>query len=263
MVKRIALIDGDIFAYRYAFSNQETFDFGDTGTGEFLDKKAALKDVDRDMINVAKAIKATSLLVCLSGATNFRKKLNPNYKANRKGRKEPKLLKAIRHHFLREYPCEMYSNCEADDVLGILHTKPQKEKTTIVSIDKDMRTLPGDLYNPWKELKEHMTKEEADNAFYMQTLMGDPIDGYAGIPHVGPKRATDILSDIRSDKPYDIWLGIVAAYEDRGLTKSDALMNARMARILTWDLWDEKSQEVIYWEPPTKKRKVRRKKKNV
>ena len=45
------------------------------------------------------------------------------------------------------------------------------------------------------------------------------------------------------------WATVVKAFKDKGLTEDDALLNARLARILTIDDYDTKRQEPILWTP--------------
>ena len=45
------------------------------------------------------------------------------------------------------------------------------------------------------------------------------------------------------------WSTVVKAFEDKGLTEDDALLNARLARILTIDDYDTKDKEPILWTP--------------
>ena len=69
--------------------------------------------------------------------------------------------------------------------------------------------------------------EEADNFHLIQTLTGDPTDGYGGVPKVGAVTAKRLL-----DKNGYTWETVVTCYEDAGMTEQDALMNAWMARLL-------------------------------
>jgi DNA polymerase-1 len=79
--------------------------------------------------------------------------------------------------------------------------------------------------------------------------MGDPADGYKGIPGVGLKRAAKILDQAEDGEPQEFWSLIVEAYEARGLTEDDAILNARMARILRWEDYDYDNKEVKLWTP--------------
>ena len=80
--------------------------------------------------------------------------------------------------------------------------------------------------------------------FYTQVLTGDSTDNYPGCPGIGPKKAADILNKELS------WTSVVNAYLKAGLTEEDALLQARMARILQASDWNSKQQEPILWTPP-------------
>jgi hypothetical protein len=41
----------------------------------------------------------------------------------------------------------------------------------------------------------------------------------------------------------------VECYNGKGLTESDALTNARVARLLRWDEFDQETGEVTHWSP--------------
>ena len=59
----------------------------------------------------------------------------------------------------------------------------------IVSPDKDMRQIPGKLYNLDETVE--VTEEEGMRWHLIQTLAGDQTDGYGGVPGIGVKRAID------------------------------------------------------------------------
>ena len=50
------------------------------------------------------------------------------------------------------------------------------------------------------------------------------------------------------DKGYS-WKTVVEAFKEKDLTEKDALINARLARILTVDDYDFKKQQPILWSP--------------
>ena len=135
---------------------------------------------------------------------------------------------------------------EADDCIGILSSmEKNKDRCIILSGDKDMRTLAGWHYDFLRDIYEYITGEEADKNFLMQTLTGDPVDGYSGCPKIGAVNATRIL-----DKDCS-WHAVVAAFEKQGLTAHDALIQARVARILRASDYDFKTKEVKLWTPST------------
>ena len=129
--------------------------------------------------------------------------------------------------------------------MGILATKPEnKGKCVVVSDDKDLKTIPGKLYRPTLDEKMDITEQEANRYFLTQCLTGDATDGYLGIPGVGPKAAERILG------PRPDWSIVYREYLKAGMSLDDAIQQARLARILHWDDWDDEKGEVILWAPP-------------
>ena len=105
-----------------------------------------------------------------------------------------------------------------------------------------MKQIPGTLYN----LDERFTvTPNAGAAWHLiQCLSGDQTDGYGGVPGIGVKRAETLFN-----KEGYSWKTAVKAFTDKGLTEEDALLNARLAKILTIDDYDTTKQEVILWTP--------------
>ena len=58
-----------------------------------------------------------------------------------------------------------------------------------------------------------------------------------------PKKAEVILG------PRPHWGAVEQAFIKAGLTKDDALTQARLARILRWSDWDAEKGEPILWKP--------------
>ena len=110
----------------------------------------------------------------------------------------------------------------------------------IVSPDKDMRQIPGRLY----DLKEHVDISEVEGWqwFLIQTLAGDSTDGYSGAPGFGVKTSQKFFGE----HGYT-WNSVVSAFASKGLTEDDALINARLAKILTSDDYD--GTKPILWSP--------------
>ena len=106
-----------------------------------------------------------------------------------------------------------------------------------------MRQIPGKLFN----LTDDVVDIEPDDAIrwhYIQTMAGDCTDGYSGISGVGIKRANQLLEDNGCS-----WQTVQDAFIDKGMTVADALMNARLARILQHTDYDFNKQEPILWSP--------------
>ena len=102
--------------------------------------------------------------------------------------------------------------------------------------------IPGQLY----DLKEStlITEEEGSNWHLIQTMAGDQTDGYSGIPGYGVKRAVAQLEE----DGYN-WTTVVKAFKEKGLEEDVALMNARLAKILTCDDYDLEQKRPIFWTP--------------
>lgn len=276
------LIDGDIFAYRCAVAEERGYDFGGIYSLQ-ADPEIGIENLDALIENFALRLDASDIIVALTHSENFRKLVLPTYKANRKDVRKPMILGELRDHLTKKYKTYIRPKLEADDVLGILATNPHviKDKKVIVSVDKDLRTIPAWHWNPDAEgmtgAKPVLVSEhEADAFFYSQILSGDITDGYGGCPNIGKKRAKEIVENpvilvkqehiLKSGKSKgkscikwvsepttDIWASIVSHYEKAGLTEEDALAQARCARILRHQDYNYKTKEPILWIPKNHK----------
>ena len=139
-----------------------------------------------------------------------------------------------------DYQVIIMPELEADDSMGIYATK--YPGNIIVSPDKDMRQIPGKLY----DFNETTLIKETDgrNWHYIQTLAGDATDGYSGVPGIGVKRAVVLF-----EKTGYNWQTIKDAFAAKDLDEDVALLNARLAKILTKDDYDFNRTEPILWTP--------------
>ena len=237
------LIDGDIILFKMAFRHQKKV-FDEIVADEL---EVAIEDMDEFIKSIRDATETKDYLICLTGRHNFRKDLDVTYKEFRKKFDPPVLLNGLRAHLEANYKTIQIPGIEADDIMGI-YAREDPDKWIIASTDKDLDQIPGVHYN-WmhRELYE-ITEEQGKLFFYEQVLSGDPSDGYRGVPGIGTKRAKKLIKKcIEND--IEIWEAIVGAYEAKGLTLDDAILNARMAFILDPDHWDHEEQAVILWDP--------------
>lgn len=250
---RVMLLDSDIVAYKFAFKSQKTYAFedeeGNVGATVIEELEDVLPRVDLWIQSTMEIIGASEVIVCLTHEENFRKEIYPAYKANRQGVEKPALLTQIKGYLASNYASYIRPGLEADDVMGILATSKSilKGKTSvIVSEDKDMKQIPGFLFNPAKDDEPRWIIESAaEYYFYTQVLTGDATDGYPGCPGIGPKKAERIL-----DECDEYWPAIVEAYEAKGLTEEDALVQARCARILQACDYHFLKRRPKLWVPP-------------
>jgi DNA polymerase-1 len=243
------LIDGDQYVYKATIACERTvrWDAENHVLGsnevEALDLAVGLLE------KTFRDLGSTKCRIAFTGSgENFRKGVLASYKGNRQTTRKPLCYPEVKAGIEARYPCLSVPGLEADDLMGIWQTRDDSD-TIIVSEDKDMKTIPGKLYRQG-ELQE-ITPAEADYNFLHQTLTGDATDGYSGCPGVGAAGATKVLS--KADFTWGLktaWETIILpAYAKVGLTEEDALIQARLARILRSSEWDSVSKKVILWEP--------------
>jgi DNA polymerase-1 len=151
------------------------------------------------------------------------------------------------------FPCRTLKGLEADDVLGILATcggsfAAAAGERVIVSNDKDLLQVPGPHFNPRTEPRVgivHVSERDADFNHHWQTLVGDSTDGYSGCPRVGPVAARKILWG----EPCNWWWQVVGAFKAKGLGEADALLQARVSRVLRATEFDLTTKQIIPWHP--------------
>jgi DNA polymerase-1 len=247
---RTLLIDADVVAYQAASSCEVATHWGDGYWTWHCDENEVKAAVRSEIDKIMEGLSGTAYKLCLTDSEgNFRKSVLPTYKGNRANVKKPLVLKSIKEWMIEELDAYFRPGLEGDDCMGILATmKGRKGDHIIVSIDKDMKSVPGlfcrNLSSSGYEVVE-ITEAEADYWHLFQTLTGDPTDGYSGCPGVGPKKAEAILED----PLFGRWDAVVKAYVKAGLSETEALVQARVARILRATDYDFKKKEVILWNP--------------
>lgn len=212
---RIALLDGDILAYRCAASVEPT------KSKEREPDDLAILRLDELMYRVLSDVQTEEYKLFLSGGENFRKTLYPEYKANRK-QPAPRMLGECQEFLFKEWEAIMTHGYEVDDAIGMNH---HPETTIVVSIDKDLKQLPGEHYNFVKYEFEIVDEETAERNFWTQMLVGDASDNIKGIDGIGPVKAKRILDGKDVTQMYDT---VKEIYND----DEQFLLNFRLLRIL-------------------------------
>lgn len=238
----VLLIDGDLYLYRACAAAEEEIDWGDDIWSLMTDLKEAKRIFQTFIDQICDELDSGNFIIALSDKSNFRHEIEPSYKGGRKKVRKPVGYKAMKDWIKDTYRWVQTPMLEADDILGICGSAPG-HNVIMVSDDKDLKSIPGKLYRPMSQEFFETTKSEADRFFLKQALMGDATDGYSGCPGVGDKTADKILGS-RPD-----WSLVAKAYAAKSLSHDHALVQARLARILRWDDWDEKKQLIKLWEP--------------
>lgn len=197
-MKTILLIDADSLLYQSCLNSK------DEGGGDIDNLEDACFKFDEKSQYIINNLEDTYSLdiehyiFFLEGKGNYRK-VNPQYKANRKDKPTPVMLTPLKKWVIDNHPTFVSYNCETDDSV-IAHYSKWKDNTygykvIIASLDKDLKTFPCTLFDYGynrMELSE-ISQEEASYNFWVQMLMGDTSDNVKGIPKVGVKKAEKIL----------------------------------------------------------------------
>ena len=187
----------------------------------------------------------TDVVMCFTEYPTFRHQIFSDYKANRKNKRKPLALYAMVEQIKQRYESVSYTGLEGDDVLGLLATSKRYSNPIVVSPDKDMKTVPCTLIA--SDDMELITKKKADRHWMIQSLTGDSTDNFKGLIGCGPVTADKILGDAKTLP--DMWDKVVKAYEKKKQSFTDALLTARLSRILREGDFNYKTKEVELWTP--------------
>lgn len=230
----IALIDGDIVAYRCSAS------------AENEPEDIAILRADLMMRDMLRDTDSTEYKCFLSGKNNFRYDIYPEYKANRKDKPKPVHLEACRQFLVKEWNAVISEGCEADDLIGIEATASDDMMGYVIcSIDKDLKQLSGNHYNFVTKEKLFVSPLDGLKRFYKQLIMGDVSDNVMGFDGKARQKPPKFLEghlayiDDCSDE-YDMYQYVYDLYIDQ-----DTLdLNAKLLFMLR--------KEGVLWTPPTK-----------
>ena len=231
MIEGKVLIDGDIIAYRAAFSTQDLLP----------------KDAKRKADDLIEYVLGETLMfpdpsdyeVFLTGRTNFRFDIAKSapYKGNRKAVEKPKHLGVARDHLVNKWGAVVSDGEEADDLIAIAATKYGPD-TVVASIDNDMLQIPCRHFNfnrrEWKEVSEF----DGMLFFYTQILTGDAADNIIGLFRVGAVKAAKMLAGCETED--QMWDVVLKAYDG---DEERVIENARL-------LWLRRKEGEL-WQPPT------------
>lgn len=213
----VAIIDGDVVAYsscksryvtnedgNYYFDGNKT-EFNEEEDGKYIeDCWANFKKMLADLEEICFADYS---LVALKSDINFRDMIYCDYKANRRNKSKTlthTFVSIIRRKAIMEGLAIEAVGREADDMLRIWSEEARKagHDFIILSIDKDLKCIPGKHYNTNHNKFEDVDEDYATRFFYEQLLKGDPTDNIPGILSVGPKKAQKLLADENTEEGY-------------------------------------------------------------
>lgn len=187
-----ALIDGDILVYRIGYSTED------------VPERLAgirLRDYFNEILE-SLLVSDYETHITSTDKSNYRYALDSSYKANRT---QPK---PVHYDYLRDclandpnYKGIMSFGREADDSIGIASSRfSSKRDYIIVSIDKDLKQIPGWHYDFVKKRKFYVSESQAARFIYRQLLTGDSADNIGGITGIGDAISTQLFEHCTSDR---------------------------------------------------------------
>jgi hypothetical protein len=224
-----ALIDADIVAYRSAASAEKE------------DVEVACIRANRTLQDILSATDADEYKLFLTGSTNFRKEIYPEYKANRNDLKRPRWLQHVREYLVLDWSAEVTDGIEADDALGM----GAGDGVVICTIDKDLLQVPGLHYHFVKGEWSEETPLSGWRNFYRQLVLGDKGDNVPGYDGKMRLKFPKFLEQPRlallaSQSAHEMYMVVRGLYKD----EETLIRNARLLYI-----WRKPND---LWEPPTK-----------
>lgn len=198
----IFVIDGGMIAFKAAIA------VGDKGHLVNTIITNMIKKIINEL--ALRKIKMTSLFMAMDcpNGTNFRKIIDPTYKANRTNNELPLYLKKCKEHLYNNYACLFHVGWEADDVMCAYvqsHNKHNRDKTIIIHEDKDCRMIAGlhcelqriddgdkyFIYNVQHpgcllDIRKEYLFGTGIMFFWYQMIVGDSADNVIGPGHPNP-----------------------------------------------------------------------------
>jgi 5'-3' exonuclease len=203
---------------------------------------------------------------------NYRREFWPKYKAPRENKESPASLPRVLDYLKQHHEYLAEPKLEADDIIGLAMSSG---KAIGVSLDKDLKSVPGWLWNPEKTgFPVLITQDDADYWFCKQWIMGDSTDYIPGLYKYGPKTADKFLGKCEvpaiyqdivdlylevSNKPIKYKVGSTSydgtredhlkqVYEwSDGITEDYILAQARCVRILREGEYNRHTGEFKLW----------------
>jgi 5'-3' exonuclease len=221
------LIDADWLIYNSCCACEQDTRWNDWEHTLHSDERDILNLIE-NRLDVYRSIADSKhdIVMCFTSYPTFRHEIFPEYKINRIGKRKPLALKSVIKEVKERYETVAYENLEGDDVLGLLATNGRYKDPIIVSVDKDMRTLPCKLIAD--DSIEHITNKKANRHWFEMSLAGDAGDGILGIKGMGMVTASKTLANTPDTKEA-LWSKVQETY-----TKKD---------------YDYNTGEVKLWSP--------------
>ena len=178
-----ALLDGDLLGFRSAVVSKND------------NAGLACWRAEQTLLNILAHTLADNFIIFIGGDNNFRKQVDPMYKAHRT-KPKPTFLPDVEQFLMENYGAIRIHGIETDDALGILQT----EDSILCSLDKDLLQVAGHHYQWSKDNHIEVDAFEGLKFFYKQLLIGDRADNIEGVRGLGTIKAGRLLDPLETEE---------------------------------------------------------------
>lgn len=205
---KVALLDADYIKYLVTSRIHKRIKANEGQRLEiFIKEDPAIKETKEIVSDLFSKVK-DPIVFCFSGSSwnTFRYHLafEKEYKGNRKENPDTdydgKLqdIGTCMDYIVDNFPSLLFKDLEADDIVSAL----QCDQTFIMSKDKDLLQVPGLHYDFSTNRVYEISPSQALYNLATQLITGDTTDNIAGLPGYGPKKAIQILSEVKKPSQY-------------------------------------------------------------
>lgn len=147
----------------------------------------------------------------ITGDNNFRYQVDPQYKANRRGKVDPIYRGDANQYLVTDYGGLVTDGYEADDAMGIWASRYDPSERIVCSIDKDLKQIEGSHYNWRKNEFSEVSSLDGTRLLYRQLLTGDSADNVPGVGGIGPVKSARIINSLTEET--DMFQAVKAFYK--------------------------------------------------